>query len=445
MTLQWTVLRRRLAESARAGAQLLRRRLFGWEITAGDGDWFQLGDPAGGVHLDVPGEEWYEPPVSPERPGDQGKIVRFEILVDDLDAAIADAVEAGARLADHQPADRRTRACCGSCSIPPAIPSASSSRAVSSLRSSLGVVLREVVDDVAVDRVDEREATRCGGSSAEDRRMRHVGRLRSPRHPSCANACRTGKPTAFDAATSAALLVDAEMPARRDAVHADEREGDRDDAEPLVHEDAAVVITEPQQEAGDRDTEVDEARDAAPAVVGELVGADERRDVELVGKLVPVLGVLCGHHDDATRPARVPPGFSVAATVRCWYGARLSSPGSARPAVSLRQLCVEALRQHPHSLHDRRHEVRCRPASGAGSARGQVARDATPAADPRFIPMFTPSGEYAFLTTKHRVADRPQLVMLVAVSSSSAGRLPVGCITRRCPLPYGYALRIEKQ
>ena len=33
-------------------------------------------------------------------------MMHFEILVDDLDAAIADAVEAGARVADHQPADR---------------------------------------------------------------------------------------------------------------------------------------------------------------------------------------------------------------------------------------------------------------------------------------------------------------------------------------------------
>ena len=32
--------------------------------------------------------------------------------------------------------------------------------------------------------------------------MRHVGRLRRPRHASCADACPTGKPTAFVAVTS---------------------------------------------------------------------------------------------------------------------------------------------------------------------------------------------------------------------------------------------------
>ena len=104
MTLQWTG----VCIDCRNGQELAQfyAELFGWEITAGDGDWFQLGDPAGGVHLNIQGEEWYEPPVWPERPGDQGKMMHFEILVDDLDAAIADAVEAGACVADHQPADR---------------------------------------------------------------------------------------------------------------------------------------------------------------------------------------------------------------------------------------------------------------------------------------------------------------------------------------------------
>ncbi len=81
-------------------------QLFGWEITAGDGEWFQLGDGFGGVHLNIQGEEWYEPPVWPERPGALAKMMHFEILVDDLDAAIGHAVAAGARVAEHQPSDR---------------------------------------------------------------------------------------------------------------------------------------------------------------------------------------------------------------------------------------------------------------------------------------------------------------------------------------------------
>jgi predicted enzyme related to lactoylglutathione lyase len=81
-------------------------QLLGWEITGGGGDWFQLRDPAGGVHLNIQGEEWYESPVWPEQPGALTKMMHFEILVDDLEAAISDAISAGARVAELQPADR---------------------------------------------------------------------------------------------------------------------------------------------------------------------------------------------------------------------------------------------------------------------------------------------------------------------------------------------------
>lgn len=63
-------------------------------------------DPAGGVGLNVQAEAWYEPPVWPEQPGAQTKMLHFEILVEDMDAAVAHAVAAGARIAPHQPPDR---------------------------------------------------------------------------------------------------------------------------------------------------------------------------------------------------------------------------------------------------------------------------------------------------------------------------------------------------
>ena len=81
-------------------------RLLGWEITAGGDDWFNMRDPAGGVGLNFQAEEWYEPPVWPEVPGAQTKMLHFEIQVDDLEAAVADAVAAGARVASPQPEDR---------------------------------------------------------------------------------------------------------------------------------------------------------------------------------------------------------------------------------------------------------------------------------------------------------------------------------------------------
>jgi catechol 2,3-dioxygenase-like lactoylglutathione lyase family enzyme len=86
-------------------------RLLGWEVTAGGGNWIQLADPASRsdrvrLHLNIQAEEWYEPPVWPEHPGAPAKMLHFEIEVDDMEAAVARAVEAGARIAEHQPVDR---------------------------------------------------------------------------------------------------------------------------------------------------------------------------------------------------------------------------------------------------------------------------------------------------------------------------------------------------
>jgi hypothetical protein len=82
-------------------------RLLGFEI--GDFDpprWAQLHDPVGGVHLNIQGADWYEAPTWPERPRLQTKMMHFEVLVDDLEGAIATAVEAGGTEAPWQPPDR---------------------------------------------------------------------------------------------------------------------------------------------------------------------------------------------------------------------------------------------------------------------------------------------------------------------------------------------------
>lgn len=80
--------------------------LLGWEISARDGDWIVLRDPAGGVGLNIQAESWYEPPIWPEQPGAQTKMLHFEIQVEDMEAAVAYAVAIGARIAPHQPPDR---------------------------------------------------------------------------------------------------------------------------------------------------------------------------------------------------------------------------------------------------------------------------------------------------------------------------------------------------
>ncbi len=82
-------------------------RLLDWQITARDGEgWIQLRDPSGGVGLNIQAEEWYAAPVWPEQPGEQTKMMHFEVLVDDMEAAVAHAVAAGGRVADPQPAGR---------------------------------------------------------------------------------------------------------------------------------------------------------------------------------------------------------------------------------------------------------------------------------------------------------------------------------------------------
>ncbi len=81
--------------------------LLGWQITASDGDrWFQLRDPSGGPGLNIQGDDQYEPPVWPEAPGEQQKMMHFEIEVDDLEACVRRAIDAGGSQAPFQPPDR---------------------------------------------------------------------------------------------------------------------------------------------------------------------------------------------------------------------------------------------------------------------------------------------------------------------------------------------------
>ena len=81
-------------------------QLLGMEHVADDGDWAQLRDPRGGITLNVQAEEAYVPPVWPDVPGEQAKMLHFEVLVDDLEASVAAAVAAGGDEAPWQPPDR---------------------------------------------------------------------------------------------------------------------------------------------------------------------------------------------------------------------------------------------------------------------------------------------------------------------------------------------------
>ena len=77
-------------------------RLLGWEVTYRDDDYVAIQGPAGGTGLSFQEEAWFQPPVWPEKPGELTKMIHLDIKVDDLDAAVAHALAAGARLAERQ-------------------------------------------------------------------------------------------------------------------------------------------------------------------------------------------------------------------------------------------------------------------------------------------------------------------------------------------------------
>jgi predicted enzyme related to lactoylglutathione lyase len=81
--------------------------LLGWQINARDGSgWVQVVDPHGGVGLNFQADDTYERPMWPELPGHQAKMMHFEVVVDDLDAAVQLVLQGGGTEAPHQPPDR---------------------------------------------------------------------------------------------------------------------------------------------------------------------------------------------------------------------------------------------------------------------------------------------------------------------------------------------------
>lgn len=88
--------------------------LLGWPVSAeepaGEGEpeeagWAQVRPPAGvaGFTLNLEHERSWTRPVWPSEPGHQFATEHLDLEVDDLDAAVAWALECGAELAAHQP------------------------------------------------------------------------------------------------------------------------------------------------------------------------------------------------------------------------------------------------------------------------------------------------------------------------------------------------------
>jgi catechol 2,3-dioxygenase-like lactoylglutathione lyase family enzyme len=78
-------------------------RLLGWEIVEEESGWVVIRPPSGGTGLSFQHEPGFVPPVWPREPGKQQLASHLDIAVDDLEAAVARAIELGATVADHQP------------------------------------------------------------------------------------------------------------------------------------------------------------------------------------------------------------------------------------------------------------------------------------------------------------------------------------------------------
>ncbi len=77
--------------------------LLGWKLHKDDPEWATVAPSEGVAYLGFQTSPEYVRPVWPPAEGRQQMMMHLDIEVDDLDAAVADAIEAGATVADHQP------------------------------------------------------------------------------------------------------------------------------------------------------------------------------------------------------------------------------------------------------------------------------------------------------------------------------------------------------
>ncbi len=68
--------------------------------------WARIPGTPSEIDILVQAEPWYSPPIWPELPTRQTKMMHFEVWVEDVDAAVAFAVECGATESPYQPPDR---------------------------------------------------------------------------------------------------------------------------------------------------------------------------------------------------------------------------------------------------------------------------------------------------------------------------------------------------
>ncbi|WP_248959720.1 VOC family protein [Sphaerisporangium perillae] len=84
---------------------LFYSRLLGWEIAKQSPEDAAIGPPEGVAYIAFQTSAGYVPPVWPAEEGAQRMTMHLDFEVVDLPAAVAHALELGAREADHQPQD----------------------------------------------------------------------------------------------------------------------------------------------------------------------------------------------------------------------------------------------------------------------------------------------------------------------------------------------------
>jgi hypothetical protein len=80
-------------------------RLLDWPRRGGDHGWVVVRPEGVWAGLSFHEDEEYVRPVWPSRPDRQQMMIHLDIATDDLEAAVAHAIECGAALAAHQPQD----------------------------------------------------------------------------------------------------------------------------------------------------------------------------------------------------------------------------------------------------------------------------------------------------------------------------------------------------
>jgi catechol 2,3-dioxygenase-like lactoylglutathione lyase family enzyme len=79
--------------------------LLGWPVVHEEPGTAVLAAPEGPIYVVFQRAADYAAPVWPPQEGQQRPMMHFDFQVGDLDAAVADAVALGGRVAEHQPQD----------------------------------------------------------------------------------------------------------------------------------------------------------------------------------------------------------------------------------------------------------------------------------------------------------------------------------------------------